>query len=238
MTPTVVILSRDAGNLVPCVNAIQRHDPGVSIIVVDDGAQANVTHELPVRWVEGRKPFVFATNANIGIAAAGRDDVLLLNDDTLLETPGGFTKLKEQLDRHSTYGVVSAVTNSVGNVRQYRERANPSANGIIPEPRMVCFVGVMLRRSMIEQIGGLDEDFNPGFFEDDEYCFRARAKGWHIGIWDGCFLDHKSLHSSFRSGKDTSREMFTSLALYEKKCGRHPEVPPEWRVRMLKMGIG
>ena len=58
MSLSVVILSRDAGNLVPCVNSIQRNDPDVPIIVVDDGAQANVTHDLPVRWVEGKKPFL------------------------------------------------------------------------------------------------------------------------------------------------------------------------------------
>ncbi|MFW5922765.1 MAG: glycosyltransferase family 2 protein [Planctomycetota bacterium] len=38
-----------------------------------------------------------------------------------------------------------------------------------------CF---LFRRSLYEQIGGLNELFNPIEFEDFDFCYRARAMGW------------------------------------------------------------
>lgn len=247
MSLSIVILSRDAGNLVPCVNAIQRHDPGVPIIVVDDGAQANVTHELPVRWVEGKKPFVFARNANIGIAAAGRDDVVLLNDDALLETPQGFTALSQRVSRErnylnrigvtNNYGIVAASTNSAGNVKQHRSYLGNQE--IRPEMRMVCFIAVLIQRALIDMIGGLDEDLTGYGFDDDAYCLRARERGWKIGIWDGCFVDHTSLKSTYRREQPEShwQKLAHNLEIYERKYGPHPTVPPEWRQRIAKMKV-
>ena len=40
---------------------------------------------MPAVALEGVKPFIFARNCNLGIRAAGSDDVVLLNDDALLE---------------------------------------------------------------------------------------------------------------------------------------------------------
>jgi len=259
MNLSIVILSRDAANLVPCVNSITRNDFDVPIIVVDDGAQANVTHELPVRWVTGKKPFVFARNANMGIEAAGRDDVLLLNDDTLLETPRGFSRLAERSTTIPTdivgewlttspLGIIAASTNSAGNHRQMRKRGTwnqerPTPNGAEPavdiELRMVCFIAVLIRRALIDQIGGLDEDLIGYGFDDDAYCFRARQAGWQIGIWDGCFVDHTSLKSTYRREDEEThwRKLAINLQIYERKYGPHPTVPPEWRERIARMKV-
>src|ERR1051326_1988309 len=85
---SVIIPSRTATNLVPCITAIGERDPEVRIIVVDDGLE--MSQELrklfPTQFLAGVKPFVFARNVNLGIHAAGTDDVILLNDDALLKT--------------------------------------------------------------------------------------------------------------------------------------------------------
>ena len=87
----VVILSAQASNLVPCAESLLSNEPNLPrerIIVVDDGARAEAAAKLPgVRWVKGRKPFIYARNANIGLRTAGTD-AILLNDDARLITPG------------------------------------------------------------------------------------------------------------------------------------------------------
>src|SRR5262245_58462729 len=127
MTFKVVILSAKASNLIPCIQAVLKHEPELPldhIVVVDDGARAQAETALPgVTWVPGKKPFVFARNANLGIQAA-KTDVILLNDDALLTTSYGFTHLEQQIKRQPRNGIYSAaIQGIVGNPRQRVSKA-------------------------------------------------------------------------------------------------------------------
>ena len=117
MSLSVVILSRNADNLEVCVAAVRRHEPDLRIIVVDDGLD-----RVPdgVTVVPGEKPFCYARNANIGIRAAARDDVVLLNDDALLESPGGFTVIHAAAASDPARGIIGGTCNNVGNPNQFR----------------------------------------------------------------------------------------------------------------------
>ena len=33
---------------------------------------------------------------------------------------------------------------------------------------------MVFRKSLIDAIGGMDEQFNPGYYEDTDFCIRAR----------------------------------------------------------------
>jgi len=194
---TIIIPSRTATNLLPCLRAIRENQPhDVNLLVVDDGLTASeqiAVYYLQAAIVSGQKPFIFARNINIGIAAAGTDDVILLNDDALLKTPGGFSALQEQSRQNPEYGIISAVTNAVGNPNQ-----EPKGIGLREEARMLCFVCVYIPRRTIEQVGLLDTRYTEYGFDDDDYSLRVRQAGLKLGIFDGCFVDHASLRSTFR----------------------------------------
>jgi GT2 family glycosyltransferase len=64
--------------------------------------------------VAGAKPFIYARNCNLGIRMAGSGAVVLLNDDALLETVGGFTAMQRAGELHPEFGVIGAVTNVTG----------------------------------------------------------------------------------------------------------------------------
>src|ERR1035441_10671726 len=85
---SIVIPSRKAENLVPCVQAVLKCEPDLDpsrIIVIDDGARPDAEGALPgVTWIAGVKPFIFARNVNLGIVSVDHD-VILLNDDALLK---------------------------------------------------------------------------------------------------------------------------------------------------------
>ncbi|MCX7792205.1 MAG: glycosyltransferase, partial [Chloroflexaceae bacterium] len=194
MSFCVVILSARAANLVPCVQALLNAEPGLSperIIVVDDGARAEAEPRLPpLRWVEGAQPFVFARNANLGLAAAGDADVILLNDDARLITPDGFSAMAAAVTENPALGICSAaVTGVVGNPRQH-----PAGHpGLRPEPTTLAFVCVYLPRRVLTTLGPLDERFTGYGYEDNDYCARARAAGYQLAIFDGCVVEHLSL---------------------------------------------
>jgi len=207
--------------------------------VVDDGID---TSTLP--WEEGTnsaivirgiKPFVFARNVNIGICEAMNapvtidvtihdrveiiddprpDGVVLLNDDAILQTPGGFSLLAQSAKDNPEYGIIAAATNNVGNLNQ-----RPQGIGLREDPRMVCFIAVYIPRTTIEKVGLLDERFVGYGLDDDDYCLRVRRAGLKIGIHDGCYVDHGTLKSSYRGDPTTPADFRPNLELFKEKWG-------------------
>jgi len=217
---SVIVPSRDSSNFVPCAEAVRRHEPALRIVLIDDMGQMGLSW-LPrpdldpcvgfaTDWL-----FIYARNCNKGIELAGQDDVVLLNDDALLQTPGGFTMLQKAAEEHPEYGVIAATTNNVGNRSQF-----PQGIGLREDPRMVCFVAVLIPRRTIDAVGLLDERFVGYGCDDDDYCLRVRKAGLKIGIHDGCFVDHKSLHSTFRGDARNGGNYLSNLEIFKRKWGR------------------
>ncbi len=229
---SVVIPSKNIDNLIPCVEAVRKHEPDARIIIVDDGVNFNewecvglVTDDLAQRGIvliEGVKPFVFARNVNLGIVAAGEDDVILANDDTILESPSGFSLMQAALESNRDIGLISATTNFAGNPEQFR-RKDSSGFRVLSRPTpgnsfpTVAFVCVLLPRRTINAVGLLDEQFVPGCFEDNDYCRRTRDAGLKMAVHDGCYVDHGSLVSTFRGAPASGAKLDACRAIYMEK---------------------
>jgi GT2 family glycosyltransferase len=232
MSFSVVILSRNPVNLRACVEAILRCEPELSperIVIVDDDETGDIATQFTdgptsslVTLIRGEKPFCFARNANIGLRHAflrqRSEVVILLNDDAQLETPGGFTRLAElAVQNKERYGVLSAATNSVGNLNQTRKHTPLT---IRPEPKTLCFVCVSITRACWYKVGPLDEDFAPGYgWEDTAYSMAVKAAGLKLGIVDGCFVDHLKLKSTFRTMPTNGQDFLTNRAIFIEKWG-------------------
>lgn len=218
MSFSVVIPSRNVRNLVPCAEAVRKHEPAARIIIVDDGLGMDWLPQpklMPAIGITGVKPFVFARNVNMGIRAAGTDDVVILNDDALLETPGGFSLLAREAAEHPEYGLIASTCNNVGNPNQW-----PMKIGFREEKRMVCFVAVLIPRRTIDAVGMLDERYVGYGCDDDDYSFTVRKIArLKLGIHDGCYVDHGSLTSSFRGPAGAGGNYIPNLRLFIEKWG-------------------
>lgn len=51
--------------------------------------------------------------------------------------------------------------------------------------------GMMIKREVIEDIGLFDTQFNPKYFEDPDFCFRAIQKGYKIGWCSDAIIEHQ-----------------------------------------------
>jgi hypothetical protein len=214
---SIIIPSKTDLNLGACVRAIRAAGETCTVIVVDDfdgPTRFLLPCDEPVDWQMGQKPFVFARNINIGIQAAA-GDVLLLNDDALLKTPGGFSAMQRMGAARPEYGLIAATCNNVGNRRQWPQ----NKLGVRDEPRMVCFVCVFIPRQTLDEVGLLDERFVGYGCDDDDYCLRVRNAGLKIGIFDGCFVDHSALKSTFRGRALSAGNYQPNLKLFAEKWG-------------------
>lgn len=221
---SIIIPSRTASNLIPCIQSVRRCEPPnvAPIIVVDDGvdwvgsqfSEHVETIGNGISRVEGIKPFIFSRAINQGIKAAGSDDVVLLNDDAALESPGGFSAVFHAIEEHPEFGLLGGVTNSTGFPDQQR-RPYASTPRVTP---IVAFLCVFIPRRTINRVGLLDERFVTYGGEDVDYCRRVRQAGLQVGVFDGCYVDHNCLPSTFRAGNGAG-DIAAGLKLLEQKWG-------------------
>jgi GT2 family glycosyltransferase len=186
--------------------------------VVDDGARSEAEPLLPgITWISGERPFIFARNANAGIAAAG-GDVILMNDDARLITVRGFTRMAREMTAHPRVGVCSAgVRGVIGNPNQHT-RGRPAFR---LEGRTLAFVCVYIPRRVYNCVGPLDTRYTGYGFDDNDYCTRVLAAGYRLAVWDGCQVDHSGdLPSSFRTRHDLTALFEHNRQLYQEKWGR------------------
>lgn len=180
------------------------------VIVVDnasgDNTQAEMEKEILERsnflYYRMRENLGFAGGVNFGIQSARGHYVVILNNDTL-PSAGWLDDMVNAFEVDPTLGIVSPVTNYVGEGSQLEQTAkeikpeeiDPYAlslkgRGVYYEPGRLVFFCAMICRSVIDQIGLLDEGYIKGNFEDDDYCLRAMLSGYKLGIARSAFVFH------------------------------------------------
>ncbi|MEM6650095.1 MAG: glycosyltransferase family 2 protein [Pseudomonadota bacterium] len=161
----------------------------------------------------------FSGGNNLGLAKAQSDYVLLLNSDAFLQ-PDSLTSLLKAADETPKAGLIHPTlidpdgTPQISQFRDFKPTTEllgasnlgmiaklfPKAVTAIPltsneAPHWVSFAAVLIRRSMIDEIGGMDDGFFL-YYEDAEYCRRARQAGWSIHHAKDAFVVHERGGSS------------------------------------------
>lgn len=137
----------------------------------------------------------FTRAANQGLRVADARYVVLLNNDTTV-LAGWLTGLIGTAESDDRIGVVGPRTlnpatgriHNVGGLVFYQGRtALPWGQGALRgdlrfqqvlDCQYIEGSCMLIKRRVIETIGLFDEVFSPGYYEDSDYCFRAREAGF------------------------------------------------------------
>jgi hypothetical protein len=156
----------------------------------------------------------FAAGNNLGIQSIDAKAYLLLNSDTLVK-PGTLRSLRGAMGLHPEAGIVGAGLLTPAGDQDYSAFRVPTPfselvrtartgpvtrllsqhNPILPlssepfEPGWVGFACVLIRREVVDAIGPLDDDYFM-YFEDVDYCRRARQAGWKVLYWPAAHVVH------------------------------------------------
>jgi hypothetical protein len=194
---------------IPCLESLRKSASAPSVIVVDNGSTddslARIASAAPwIRLLSLSANLGFSAGVNAGIAAALADGVpdylWVLNNDTVVasETLSRMLALADSDTRIGIVGCRLVDADGSGRVQAFGGgRFNPwlGTTSVYVEPTArACdhLVGasLLLRRSLLEQIGGFDERY---FFylEDTDLSLRARRAGWRLEVANDATVMHR-----------------------------------------------
>jgi GT2 family glycosyltransferase len=66
----------------------------------------------------------------------------------------------------------------------------------------------MVSRKLWDDLGGLDERFQIGMFEDDDFSYQVRRRGLEVAAAEDCFVHHFGQGSFAKLPRETYEEVF------------------------------
>lgn len=187
----------------------------LQLVVVDNGSGDDTVLAIRARFphitvLENGDNLGFAEGNNVGIrhALAGpAEHIMLLNNDTVVDQQM-LNELLRVMKQYPDTGIVGpkmlyfdppdliwSAGNRIdwrmgGSVRLQAEELDTATD---QSPQAVDFItacGILLRRQVIDQIGFLDWRFFI-YYEETDWCVRARHVGWNIFYAPAARLWHK-----------------------------------------------
>ena len=182
--------------------------PNYEVIVVDngstDGTQAYLQglafQGLTVILNSGNEGFAAANNQ--GLRKANGRYLCLLNNDTVV-SGAWLSTLVAHLAANPKIGLIGPVTNAIANEAQievgYQDLRDMPAwsrnycrqhRGALQDISMLAFFCVVMPRSVFAAVGAMDERYEIGMFEDDDYNRRVREAGYQVQLAGDAFVHH------------------------------------------------
>jgi GT2 family glycosyltransferase len=196
----VVLVWNGIEYLAICLDAVLAQEyPDLEVIVVDngstDGSPELVAERFPqVKLIRNERNLGFSAGNNQGLRAATGDMLVLLNHDTEVH-PGWLAAMAHALDEPSTGIVGCKLLYPDGTIQHAgaylygprgasehigRHAADDGRFDEFGDAEFVTAAAMAIRRPALEKTGLLDEGFAPIYYEDVDWCYRARAAGYRV----------------------------------------------------------
>jgi GT2 family glycosyltransferase len=243
---TVIVLAWNRWDLTKrCLDSLERTDLSrAEVVVVDNGSTDQTPFELErysswVRVIRNSRNLGFVRGNNVAIAETEPDsDVVLVNNDVEFRQADWLQKLRQCAYSAPNAGIVGSrlvlpdgrllhagtfvlpdtmwgqqigsLERDVGQYTRTRE-----VEGIV-------FACAYIRREVLEGIGQLSVDFE-SYFEDTDYCLRARRAGFKTYVCGEVTLVHNEHGSTTGDTGEFMRIFETSRETFRKKWLRSLE---------------
>lgn len=204
------------------------------IIVVDNGSELEaykalisivhqyVLQKIPIRCLRLDENMGYPVGINFGLSKSQGQYIAVLNSD-LIFTKGWLEPLLHALKEEPKRGLVGPyLSNATGEqhvgytetdvskIHQYSATFMKQLAQTLPTYRLIgaCMV---LKREVLDAVGGNDFWFGAGHFDDDDWCIRIRLAGYQLGLVKNSFVYH------IGSGSFSKAKLDFQLCIYNNK---------------------
>ena len=213
-------------------------DPRIASNVIQQGWLLYEANRVPFRLLVTSENRGFAGANNLGISVSRAPCLLLLNSDVIPVEPGWLEKMLAVIDRGPDVGIVGArlfyPNGSIqhdGMMFQWepswnaylnkhpRSGMEASANSVAGmNHAAVTAACLLIRRSTYDAVGGLDEGFLIGDFEDSDLCLKVKQLGLQIVCLGDINLTHLERQSFTGIGASGFRERVSRYNAWRHQC--------------------
>ena len=229
-------------------------------LIVADGGSADGSAEfvrevaegssLKIKLVPVGENLGFAGNVNAGLRETNPvNDVVIMNNDVVISDPDVFKKLAEVAAREGRVGVLSPVVLlRTGRIQAHGASLLPFSHdgahwcggekwmgqypGLV-DCQYVPFVCAYVRRECLDAVGDLDESYF-AYFEDVDFCLRAKQNGWWVGSTSEASVTHLGPATTSRAVTDVRALYLESKKTFEEAW--RDVLFAEWRYSVVWVG--
>lgn len=221
-----------------CIESILKYtkEGTYEIIVVDncstDETRKWLKEQSYLKVILNDENLGFPKGCNKGIKAACKEnDILLLNNDTIVTT-NWLDNLKKCLYSNEKIGAVGAISNHQENLQgcdftydNFEQMQKLAARNNISDSKRweekVFLIGfcILIKKEVMEKIKYLDESYTPGYIEDNDLSLQILKAGYKLFLCHDAFIHHY-LGTEFRKDLNAFYPILNKNRKYfEKKFG-------------------
>ena len=225
-----------------CLASIRQHTPEpYELIFVDNGSSDGTRARLQelsavdtgCHLILNDRNRGYAAGCNQGLLQARGEYLVLLNNDVVV-TPEWLSGLLECHMSHPRTGIVGPLTNSASGIQVVPQPDYTVTGGLdgfavefrirnrfrrVRSRRIVGFC-MLFHRTLMEEIGLLDEQFGSGNYEDDDFCVRAAVAGHQNLVAADVYIHHHGSMTFKGNRIDYRPALVRNAALFHEKWSR------------------
>jgi glycosyltransferase involved in cell wall biosynthesis len=233
MLATIIIPTRNRVDLLrQCIGSILEKTSyqTYEILIIDNDSDdpetlyylESLQQDPRIRVIKISGPFNYSRLNNLAVKEAKGEILVLLNNDTEAITPEWLSEMVAQARRSEIgcvgalllypddtiqhAGVILGLGGVAGHAFKYLPGTQPVyayLNLVVRNYSAVTAACLAVRKSVYEEVNGLDEENLTVAFNDVDFCIRVDEEGYHNLYTPDAVLYH---HESFSRGKDESEE--------------------------------
>jgi GT2 family glycosyltransferase len=221
----IIPVYNQADVTITCLNSLIRHtDTRHPIWVVDDCSgesdfekiKAHAAPHSHITVLRRQENGGFGATVNYGIERTSSEYICLLNNDTEV-TRGWLDPLLDHLALHPDIGMVNPASNQFKFTHEESKSAPPNSHLLMNGATGFCMV---FKRDIVNKIGMFDTVFGRGYYEDTDFCYRARKMlGIRAAIVLSAFVYHWESQSFGRKSKERYALKHRNYEIFSKRWG-------------------
>ncbi|MGD8777575.1 MAG: glycosyltransferase [Ignavibacteria bacterium] len=193
------------------------------LIIINNNSKQDISDYLNNLSVDRDNVKVITNNENLGFPKAvnqglmeAKGKYIVVANNDIIVNKGWLERFIEAAESSDSIGIVSGISNEVSGVQKdlnaayksieemqkYAEMVKLQNAGKKMEFPRVAFLCTLIKKEVIDKIGGLDERFSPGNYEDDDYCLRSQVAGYKTVVCKDVFIHHFGSRSFKANGND------------------------------------